>query len=373
MKILQIATGFDFSSVYKNLFQEMVNQDIEIEVHIPRKKNDSLPEIDVSKLAYKTKISKEINKMDQLLYYPRIKKAVSEIEKHHDMDTFTITHAHSLLSDGGISYELYKRYNLPYIVAVRATDINKYFKYAKHLKPQALRILKNAQNIIFLSKTYKELMFEKYFTKDNDDLIKKSLVIPNGIDNFWHANRKNVQKQFDESEINIISVGQLTQRKNPEMVIKANRLLTEQGFTTHLQFVGTGDLEEKIKAEVKNDSNIEMIGQISDKQKLWELYMNKDVLLVPSFAETFGLVYAEAMSTGTPVIYTRGEGFDGVFAEGEVGYSVDPNDVNEIVEAIKSIKSNKEITSRNALEASKAFNWKDIVEKYLKLYEVNGE
>ncbi len=372
MKVLQVATGFDFSSVYKNLFQEMVNQNIDIEVHVPRKKSDDLPEIDASTLNYKTKISKEINKMDQLLYYPRIKKAVAQIEKFHDVDTFTITHAHSLLSDGGISYELFKRYKIPYIVAVRATDINKYFKYAKHLKPQALKILKNAKNIIFLSKTYKEMMYEKYFTKDNEDLIEKSLVIPNGIDNFWHENRQYVHKEFVEGEINIISVGQITERKNPEMVIETTRLLTQQGFNTHLQFVGTGDLDEKISAEIKQDTNIEMLGQISDKKELWDLYMNKDVLLVPSFSETFGLVYAEAMSTGTPVIYTRGEGFDGVFAEGEVGYAVDPNDVNEIVEAVKSIKDNNEEIAQRALEASKMFNWKDIVEKYSTLYKVNG-
>src|SRR5699024_4445574 len=170
----------------------------------------------------KIKISKKINKFDQHLYFPRIKKAVREIEGSHDVNSFNITHAHSLLSDGGISYELYKRYNLPYIVAVRATDINKYFKYAKHLKPQALRILKNAQNIIFLSKAYKDLMYEKYFTKDNDDLIKKSLVIPNGIDTFWHENRQYAKKRFDDKRINIISVGKLTERKNPQMVIKAN-------------------------------------------------------------------------------------------------------------------------------------------------------
>ncbi|SHE87627.1 Glycosyltransferase involved in cell wall bisynthesis [Atopostipes suicloacalis DSM 15692] len=369
MKVLQVATGFDFSSVYQNLFQEMTNQNIKIEVHVPRKKSDNLPTIDSSTLDYKIKISKEINKLDQLLYFPRINKAVNEIEESHDINSFNVTHAHSLLSDGGISYELYKRYNIPYIVAVRATDINKYFKYAKHLKPQALKILKNAQNIIFLSKAYKELMYEKYFTKDNTDLIEKSLVIPNGIDDFWHENRKNVHKEFEDSVINIISVGKLIERKNPFMVIKTQRLLTEQGVDTHLQFVGSGDLEEKIQEEIKDDTNIELLGQINDKQKIWELYRNKDVLLVPSFTETFGLVYAEAMSTGTPVIYTKGQGFDGVFEEGEIGYSVDPNHEEEIVEAVKKIKEHNKIISNNALEESKQFNWYDIVKHYLELYE----
>src|SRR5699024_3670023 len=113
MKSLQVVTGFDFSYVYQILFQEMVNQNIEIEVNVQRKKSYDHTKIKQYVFDYKIKISKKINKFDQLLYFPRIKKAVREIEGSHDVNSFNITHAHSLLSDGGISYELYKRYNIP--------------------------------------------------------------------------------------------------------------------------------------------------------------------------------------------------------------------------------------------------------------------
>ena len=43
-----------------------------------------------------------------------------------------------------------------------------------------------------------------------------------------------------------------------------------------------------------------------------------------SLGESFGLTYAEAMSQGVPVIYSKGQGFDGQFKEGVVGYHVDP-------------------------------------------------
>lgn len=368
MKALQIATGFDFSSLYKNLFKEMVNQDIQLEVHVPRKKIDNSPMINTSSFDYKMVISKEINRVDQLLYFPRIKKAARQIEKNHDLLTFDIIHAHSLLSDGGIAYELYKKHNIPYIVAVRDTDMNKYFKYAKHLRPQAYKILKNAQNVVFLSKAYKNLMYEKYFTKDNQDLIKKSVVIPNGIDDFWHNKRKNVAKTFSDKDIHLIFVGKLTERKNPYKVIEVQRLLEEKGYTTYLQFIGTGNLESELQETIKDDKNIELIGQVSDKQQLWNLYKNKDALVVPSFTETFGLVYAESLSTGTPVVFTRGQGFDGIFEEGEVGYSVNPDNTQEIAEAILKIKEDNKRMSKKGLEASKLFNWKDIVSQYSKLY-----
>lgn len=40
---------------------------------------------------------------------------------------------------------------------------------------------------------------------------------------------------------------------------------------------------------------------------------------MPSHKETFGLVYAEAMSQGLPIIYTKNQGFDGQFPDGYVG------------------------------------------------------
>ena len=38
------------------------------------------------------------------------------------------------------------------------------------------------------------------------------------------------------------------------------------------------------------------------------IYRENDIYVMPSIIETFGLVYAEAMSQGLPVIYTRGQG-----------------------------------------------------------------
>ena len=53
-----------------------------------------------------------------------------------------------------------------------------------------------------------------------------------------------------------------------------------------------------------------------------------------SIMETFGLVYAEAMSQGLPIIYTKGQGFDEQFDEGKVGYHADCFNIEEIVKRI---------------------------------------
>lgn len=84
---------------------------------------------------------------------------------------------------------------------------------------------------------------------------------------------------------------------------------------------------------------------------------------MPSVKESFGLVYAEALSQGLPIIYSSGEGFDGHFSNYDVGVSVDPYSVNEIVDAILYILANYQKMSDRALIYAKQFSWKIIAEK----------
>ena len=89
---------------------------------------------------------------------------------------------------------------------------------------------------------------------------------------------------------------------------------------------------------------------------------------MPSKRETFGLVYVEAMSQGLPVIYTKGQGFDTQFKEGEVGYHVQYNDAEEIAETILKIAKNYKKMSENAIKKSEEFNWEDISKIYIENY-----
>lgn len=93
---------------------------------------------------------------------------------------------------------------------------------------------------------------------------------------------------------------------------------------------------------------------------------------MPSKHETFGLVYAEAMSQGLPVIYTRGQGFDGQFPEGEVGFSVKYDEPEEIVMRVKEIIANYDAISTRDLANVHRYDWEDIAQDYIKLYGLYG-
>ena len=89
---------------------------------------------------------------------------------------------------------------------------------------------------------------------------------------------------------------------------------------------------------------------------------------MPSKYETFGLVYPEAMSRGLPVIYTKGQGFDKYFKDGEVGYPIQYDSVSEGVKVVIDIMSNYTFISNNAKDNSKRFSWDIISNDYKNIY-----
>ena len=88
---------------------------------------------------------------------------------------------------------------------------------------------------------------------------------------------------------------------------------------------------------------------------------------MPSFHETFGLVYAEAMTQGLPIIYTKGQGFDNQFENGLVGYSVKADDIEDISKAIFSILCNYKSFNKQS-EYSQKFRWDKIVNRYMEIF-----
>ena len=111
------------------------------------------------------------------------------------------------------------------------------------------------------------------------------------------------------------------------------------------------------------------------KTELLLKYRDADIYIMPSNPETFGLVYVEALSQGLPIIYGSGQGFDGYFDNGFVGYRAQAFNVQDIKEAIKKTISNYSILIRNInnLNLDNLFSWKEIAAKYLNIYKENAK
>ena len=316
--------------------------------------------------------SKIFNDIDRLFYNHKINKILNDIKKKVDLDNINIIHAHTLFSMGGIALKLKKEKNIDYIVAVRNTDVNLFFKYMVYLRSFGIKIMKESKKIIFLSPVYRDYVLEKFIPSNlQESIIKKSIVVPNGINPFFLKNKYNRPNFDNKKSIKLIYVGSFIKRKNVHISISVARRLKTLGYKIKLTIIGGGGRDEnKIRRLAKtNEDIIEIYNRIEDREKLLSMYRKSDIFIMISYNETFGLVYLEAMSQGLPIIYTRGEGVDGYFKEGTVGYSVNPKDINDIVRKIEMTIHNYNEISKNCYNLVDNFSWNKIAQTYDKIYK----
>lgn len=367
MKILHINCNYIGTALHRIMINHLEDAEFKNTVFVPIYSKEQKK---VFNSKSNEKVSVCFNKWDRLFYFLKQKKIQNAIESCCEpISQYNCVHAYTLLTDGNSARYLGKKYGIPYFVAIRDTDINDFFRLKPYLKPLGVRIMRDANKIYFLSEAYRKNVLEKHVpAKYRTEIENKSLVIPNGIDDFWLDNRftnrnyKEIEKRINNKEIKIICVGKICKRKNIPFLQKALAILRSQGWKVSLTVVGEIESQNEMAAINKDPFTTYILP--TNKQGLIKYYRDADLFVLASHTETFGLVYAEAMSQGLPVIYTREQGFDGQFPEGTVGYAVSDKDPTEIPEAIKRICKNYTLFSNNALENAESFRWSQICNQY---------
>lgn len=376
MKIIQLMSQYTVTVVYRELLKNIAkNSDVYQEIYIPMRSDKLMNKYRLEHCPENIKynFSLTYNELDRILYYPRIRKELKDIEEKVSVKQMDYVHAHTLFADGGLAYCLKKKYGIPYIVAVRSTDIAGYLRKMPHCKLYMNRIIKNADQVVFISPNMKKELEQHLTAKMRKVLDQKAIIKPNGISDYWHEN-SNVAKELvgNGQKMNFIQVSGLDENKNLYGTIKAIEILNQNGIDAKLTVVGTGKEEQNYKKIVKEkqlESKIIFKGYIKDKDQLKELYRENDIFIMLSKHETFGLVYVEAMSQGLPIIHTKGTGVDGYFEQGAVGYPLDIKKIESITDVLKKIIENYSEISNECIKQSKRFDWKRIAESYIEFYQ----
>ncbi|QQS35704.1 MAG: glycosyltransferase [Ignavibacteriales bacterium] len=108
----------------------------------------------------------------------------------------------------------------------------------------------------------------------------------------------------------IVSMGRLHSKKGFDILIEAIKGVTEKYPDTALLIAGE-DYGEKRNLEetaIQNglSNSVFFTGQINDVQEKIDFFSNADIFALPSHNENFGIVYAEALAAGTPVVASTG-------------------------------------------------------------------
>lgn len=105
-------------------------------------------------------------------------------------------------------------------------------------------------------------------------------------------------------------------RKGMAYVIK---LINDLSFSCgEYLFVGYGS--EAVPDEIKNKTNVKIVGRLKDSHSLALIYNAADLLLSPAIEEPFGLTHIEAMACGTPTIGFDGTGTASIIIHKTTGY-----------------------------------------------------
>ena len=368
MRVLHINISYTVSLLHQTMIEHLNQLGIRSKVFVPTyDRTKSIVECE----DYVT-LCECFKKWDRFFYFKKQKKIINAVLENYDVSFFNAIHAYTLFTDGNVAMELSKKYGIPYVVAIRNTDVNIFFKKMIHLRSHGVKILRNASAIFFLSPAYRETVLAKYVPKEYKEEIKnKSYIIPNGIDDFWlkNANNKNIEETAElikKKELRGIYVGNIDANKNVELTLKALEMFAKEGWKCTLTAVGK-IIDRKVYDQLCGYSSFCYV-RPQKKEELIRYYRENDVFIMPSHTETFGLVYAEAISQGLPVIYTNGQGFDGQFAEGEVGYHVNDNNVQDVVQKIRMIINDYKDISLNCTIASSKYDWNIISKRYRDIY-----
>ena len=361
-KVLHINRNYLGTTLHQTMIEHLNNLGVESQVFVPVCSKDGAT-IEPNKNVV---VSNCFNNIDRYIYDLKQFKIIRAIEKNIDVKSFDIIHAYTLFTDGNAAMKLAEKYKKPFVVADRNTDVNDFFAKLFYLRGRGIKIMRKAQKIFFLSEAYRKQVFEKYVPeKYHDELFAKTIVAPNGIDDFWFTHAQIAEKKIG-TPVKLVYAGKINRNKNISTIQKAMNVLRDKGIDSTLTVIGK-IVDQGEFDKIKDDPHIAYLPAMP-KEQLIEQYRNHDIFVRPSFAESFGLVYAEALSQGLPVVYSKGQGFDGQFEEGTVGFHCDAYDGNDVAKSIENVILKYYDIQKGCVAFSRKFQWEKLCAEYVSLY-----
>ncbi len=269
-------------------------------------------------------------------------------------------------------------YHEPFTAGMIALIISKYLKKKvvgtvhidpMHLSQYAFKIDNGnvAKMLVgFMSRQSNAILFVSHYQKETyHPYLKKGgfyTVIYPGIPDYFFTKKNPV---FGKK---VITVSRLASEKNLEFAFEVMAAVQKRtGVDYHV--VGNGPKKRKLRNYAKSlGLKVKFWGNI-EREKLPEFYGNSSVFFLPSKTETFGLVFAEAMACGLPVVGLNEGSAPEVIGDGGV---ICEEKVELVVEGIIDLLENENFwaeKSDKARKRAKKFRKGRFIEEYVRVYQ----
>ncbi len=183
----------------------------------------------------------------------------------------------------------------------------------------------------------------------------------------------------------LLFVGRIQPTKGPDIAVEMMQAVVKRYPDATLVVVGgpsgpRGDSElvrlRRRSVEIGLASRVRFLGPVPHGL-VPDLYRAADVVVVPSRAESFGLVAAEAQACGRPVVAARIGGLIDVIDDGSTGILVSGWNAGDHARAVLRLLDDPELATKmgtGGVRWSRRFSWDATVRRYLELYRgvLNG-
>jgi len=272
------------------------------------------------------------------------------------------------------------------VVTMHSTYYGNYIRFSGTMS--FLKIYKKIVSIIekyCLTQMNKNTRFTVVGLLVYNELMKMGIekerisYIPNGVDTsfFKMALNKNLLREkigIQKEDIVLLSVGRLTQVKQPQKIIKIFWLLKKRITNLKLYIAGTGEIEDQIKEMVKSEKiqDVVFLGSIDHDNGLADLYAASDYYIMSSIYEGGmpPLTLLEAMASGLPCITSDIPSFK-IVRDADCGIIINFYKMDGAADEIsKYILRDNSHHAKNAHEYVIQFHeWGVICKQYLELFE----
>jgi glycosyltransferase involved in cell wall biosynthesis len=280
--------------------------------------------------------------------WPYYLRALRLADKLRRKFLFDLIHAHFVYPDGWVAVKLGQRYGVPVLITEQAAWRPWMDNHPRVLR-QALWAVQHSAFLVAISRAHRQTI--EHFTGDRARLR----TIPDPVDGEVFRLPGDGHRKVPNQ---LLLVGAMRHVKGPDILARALRILVDRGRDLRLVHVGESfyggwsrDFEkfQELVQLLDLTARVEFVGK-KPTPELVRYMQDSAVLVLPSRRESLGMVLAEALACGTPVVATRCGGPED-FVTDEVGLLVPPEDPEALAGGIEHVLARREHYAAQRLRA----------------------